>query len=124
MLRYRPDIEIRDEEGRVIAIVEVKGQATRTGEQAAQVRRNVLAHAAVSRVPYFAVVTPTTGFIWRTVASDESDPGDQRLPDEVFSTESMIDRYLPGPISSRIRNGSQLELVVYQWLNELTHGVP
>ncbi len=124
MLEYRPDIAIRDAQGKVIAIIEVKGQETITGERAAQVRRNVLAHSPVPPVPFFAVVTPTTGYIWRTGPSFDSDQSFARLPDATFSTEGVIQRYLPEPRPTRIRNGPQLELVFYQWLTELTHGVP
>jgi hypothetical protein len=123
MPEYQPDLEIRDSQGKVIAIIEVKGQETITGEGAAQVRRNVLAHSTVPPSPFFAVVTPTTGYLWRTGPSVDSDLSYARLPDATFSTEGVIQRYLPEPRPTRHRNGQHLELVFYQWLTELTNGM-
>jgi hypothetical protein len=124
MLRYQPDLAVRNERGNIVANVEVRGQENITSEEAARIRRTVIEHDPDLSVPFFAIITPRNGFIWRSSPADAADSAHLRPPDVTFSTTSLIDRYLPGPRPPGVRNGAGLDLAVYQWLTELTHGLP
>jgi hypothetical protein len=112
----RGDLAVRAPNGEMIAVVEVKNREDLSPEVAAALRRNLVVHGFLTDAPYFLLVSQDVGFLWDRRAQH----GFDALPTARFPMEPVINRYLPErTVGDRLR-GSELELVVFQWLLDLT----
>lgn len=117
--RSPADIAVRAPSGNLIAAVEVKNRMELTPDIAPEFRRNIVVHSDLGIAPYFLLVSQDYGYAWRQHAG--SNPSD--APDATFSMSSVVARYAgEQPPSTRLR-GFQLEIVVYQWLLDVTVGI-
>src|SRR5205085_9475212 len=112
--RPRPDILIRDSEGYPIAIVEVKNIQNLSQDVAMELRHNLIEYGIPARVPYFLLLSQDVGFLWKTSNHLDLDAP----PNYEFPMDKIVTRYLKED-SERRPYGSILELVVFQWLNDL-----
>lgn len=115
---FSTDVLVLTPEGSPVALVEAKNREGLSREIAAELRRNLMVHGLLQRVPYFLLVTQDRGFLW------EQHPGSElpASPAAEFSMESVVRRYLPQVRSVERLRGAQLAFIVAQWLNELASG--
>lgn len=114
------DIVVLAPSGSSVALVEVKNPAHLTREMATILRRNLVARGLDDRVPFFLMVSQDRGFIW-----------DQRqgiapihAPTAEFSMVPVVQRYLPDLEPHARLHGFALDIIVIQWINDLSLGVP
>lgn len=110
------DIFVSSPDGRPIAAVEVKNPQNLSRDVASEVRRNLLAHGLISQVPYFLLLSQDSGFLWERAEHN----GLNAPPTYEFSMSKIVSRYWPGTNLKERLSGSQLELIVLQWLLSLT----
>ncbi len=116
------DLTIRDENNRPLALVEIEGDVASRPDYAAILRSNVLSHTSALDIPFFLVLTPSVGYLWKSNPPLDAANSLVRLPDAEFSTAEILQHYVPGPVSETGWLGSALELVFYQWLFDLANG--
>lgn len=115
MTDVRPDILITDHHGRPLAAVEVKNRQHLPPEVATVLRRNLVVHGYAPLTPYYLLLSQDIGYLWKN-------PDPKRLdapPDYQFPLANVIARYLKSEPQRRL-SGQELELVLLQWLIELT----
>jgi hypothetical protein len=112
--RPRPDILIHDSEGYPIAVVEVKNLQNLSRDIATELRYNLINYGVSARVPYYLLLSQDVGFLW--TESKQVEP--HAPPTYEFSMDKVVTRYLKEDSPRRLY-GSILELLVYQWLNDL-----
>jgi hypothetical protein len=115
--RPKPDILIRSPEGYPIAVVEVKNRQNLSRDVATELRRNMVVHGLLPRVPYFLLTSQDVGFLWKGAKEENLDAP----PTYEFPMEKVVARYLKREPEHRLY-GAVLELLVLQWLNDLTRG--
>ena len=115
-LRFNPDITIRKRDGSPIAIVEVKNKRSLTERDASSLRRRFLAHGLIGDVPYFLVLSQDVGYLWHHEASTSSDVETFTR----FSMDAVLKRFMSEADLKVRLHGAELELVVWQWLTEIT----
>lgn len=111
------DILIQGPQGLPIAVVEVKNRQNLSRNIATDFRRNMLAHGLLSQAPYFLLTSQDKGFLWKQGKPENPDA----LPDYEFAMQNVISRYAKQNKGERL-HGPVLELVIYQWLLDLTMG--
>ena len=112
-----PDFAVYSPDHKLQLVVEVKGTPNSDSNWAAKLRRNLLAHGAVPRAPYFLLVLPDYLYLWSHAADQES-----ALPDFRADTREVLRRYLshwPAGERSEPIGERGLELAVRSWLSEL-----
>jgi len=112
--RPRPDILVRDPDGFPIAIVEIKNRQNLSRDVATELRRSMIAHGLPARVPYFLLLSQDVGYLWKDVKQTDLDAP----PTFEFPMDKVVTRYLKEDSKQRLY-GSILELLVFQWLNDL-----
>ncbi len=111
----RTDIFIERSNGLPIAAIEVKNSQGLTPEKATALRQSLLSYGLARRAPFFLLISQDYGFLWKEPASEVFDAP----PTSVFPMTAVIARYFPElPAGERLR-GSELELLVQQWLIDL-----
>jgi hypothetical protein len=116
MNREIVDIMIRDTQGRAVAVVELKNRENLSRDIAVVIRRNLLTHSPPPSAPYFLLLSQDAGFLWKGVGYDDL----HASPTSEFPMKNLVSRYLPGePANVRLRE-SQFELLILQWLTDLT----
>jgi hypothetical protein len=115
MTTFRPDLLIEDDEGKPIAIVEVKSRQDLDRASAIEIRRNMLARGLPADVPYFLLLSQDVGYLWKETKQVNADAE----PLYEFPMDKVITRYLNGNSDKRLYE-SVLELVILQWLTNLT----
>ncbi len=113
--RSRPDILIQSPEGYPIAVVEVKNQQNLTRDIATKLRRNMVAHGLLPQIPYFLLASQDVGFLWKEPKFVSYDTP----PTYEFPMDKVINRYIKREPGQRLY-GAELELIVLQWLTDLT----
>ncbi len=111
-----PDIGVYDAENHPILVVEVKGKPDSSTRWAAQLRRNLAAHASFPDAKYFLIVTPDRIYLWTRPVGTELAPADA-----VFDARIVFKPYLD-QIRPRDLTGTALELMVGAWLDSLIEG--
>lgn len=86
----RPDIVIHDPNGRLLAVIEVKGIAGTDNAWAADYLRNIAESDGLPPETMFAVFTPDRVFVWRR-RDDAYEPGD--APTYSGDVSSSVDGY-------------------------------
>ena len=112
--RPRPDILIRDPEGDTIAVIEVKNLPNLTRDVATELRHNLIEYGVPARVPYFLLLSQDVGFLWKEAKETDLDAP----PTYEFPMNKVVSRYFKEDSEQRLYE-SILELLVFQWLNEL-----
>lgn len=115
MAIVRPTILIQSPQGFPIAVVEVKNRQNLYRDVATDLRRNLVNYGVPSQVPYFMLLSQDVGFLWKGSKSENLD----EPPAYEFPMDKVVKRYLELEDNRRIY-GVVLELLVQQWLNELT----
>lgn len=109
------DLLIENEKGNLVAAVEVKNLPNITREEAMQIRRDLIDYEYLSPVPYFLLLTQDVGFLWdKSVTSDPN-----ALPTYEFPMHNVVARYNHEEPKKWLY-GPNFELLVLQWLNNLT----
>ncbi len=115
-MNYKPDIIIRSKNDELIAIVEINNQKNLTRKIAIDYRRNIVAHGLTQQYHYFLIISQDTGFLWTNKDNQELNSP----PDKEFSMKSIIKKHtITHGENIRFRE-SELELIIFQWLNDLT----
>ncbi len=111
------DIAVFSPDKKLKLIVEVKAKSGASPEWAAQMRRNLLAHAAIPRAPFFLLALPDRLYLWK----DGSESTTARPADYVVDSSPIISAYL-SDVDKMTPNNSWhgLELIFASWLNLLT----
>ena len=109
------DILVRSATGRPIAVVEVKNPQDLSLPVATTIRRDMISHGLLADVPYFLLVSQDQGYLWMGSQTENTDD----YPPITLPMRSVVKRYLPVADSNDRLRGSELELVVIQWLRDL-----
>lgn len=112
-----PDIGVYDAENRPILVAEVKGKPDSSTQWAAQLRRNLAAHASFPDARYFLVVTPNTIYLWTRPVGTELAPADA-----TFDARVVLKPYLDQFRDPRNLTETALEIMVAAWLDSLIDG--
>jgi hypothetical protein len=115
----RSDIIIRDREGQPIAAVEVKNREVLSPEIATTLRRNLAVHGQLPSLPFFLLVSPEVGYLWKDVEAT----GVEATPTHQFPFSNVLMRY-HGRNGQHRLSGEALEQLVFQWLINLTLAAP
>jgi hypothetical protein len=112
--RPRPDFLIKNSQGAVVAVVEVKNPEILTAP-AAVAARNQLAHGVwPNSLRFIAVLSQNRGYLFRHGA----DP----RPIAEFPMIDVVQRYYPPALPEQRFRGAELEIILQQWLRELAAG--
>lgn len=110
----RPDLVLVDAAGKPVATVEVRNPSVLTLPEASVVRDRF---AEYIRARFFLIVSQTRGFLF--------DQETQEYPPAAeFEMIDVVRRYYPPATEHQRFKGTELELIVQQWLRDLTHGDP
>lgn len=112
----RADLIVRDDAGDPVFVVEVKNRQGLSAEIATQLRRNLVVHGLLRSARFFLLVSQDRGYLWAEDARDLPNAP----PRIEFPMSGVVRRYLPERSSDERLRGMELELVILQWLTELT----
>lgn len=112
---FRPDLVITSLDDRLIAVVEVKNQQGLSPEDAIEMRHILIDYGYPFKVPYFLLLSQDVGFLWDETAQDNP----EAPPTYKFPMDKVVLRYSDEPPKERLY-GADLELLVLQWLTNLT----
>ncbi len=115
MTTFRPDLLIENSDGDPIALVEVEAMSNLTRDEAIEIRRNIVARGLPAHVPYFLLLSQDVGFLWK----ESGRLSDSEPPTYEFPMHGVVNRYLDKEAQERLY-GSVLELVMLQWLYNLS----
>jgi hypothetical protein len=112
------DIVAYSADHRRVLVVECKGGKMTSPENAAQFRRNLMAHSAITPTPYFLLAFPTSLFLWKA----ETAPGE--LADFTAPAKPVLRSYL-GSLVDREPGlqGQSIELAMLSWLGDLAAAI-
>lgn len=111
------DLVLRSPASGDIVLVELKNRRELTPEVAAALRRNMIAHGAYQRVPYFMIVSQDIGYVW----APDDDPSTEATTGTRFNMGEVIPHYYSAfDPDVRLRE-AELILIVEQWLDDLIH---
>ena len=117
MTAYRPDILIQSPQGKPIAVVEVKNRQHFSRDIAQEYRRNLLKHGLYPQGPYFLLTSQDKGYLWTGAKENVI----EAEPSYDFPMDNIVSRYMKTAPGERLY-GSVFELVVLQWLADLSRG--
>ena len=115
MLPYA-DLVLYDHLGRLIAVAEIKNKRGTSGDWAAKLRRNILAHGGFPHVDFYLIITPDRLYLWKGAGEQP----DLIQPTYEIDAQPIFKAYLeragvaPGDVS-----GGAFELLVESWLSDL-----
>jgi hypothetical protein len=112
------DIVVDSPTGRRILVVECKTTRKSTPEDAALVRRNLLAHSQLPADAFFLLAIPSRLFLWNR------DRGVDAAPNFTADAQPVLRDYL-GSIADQEGGprGESLELAIASWLGDLTSNI-
>ncbi len=109
----RADLVIYNRDGQIAAVAEVKNKLGTSGEWAAKMRRNILAHGGFPAIDFFLLATPDRLYLWKMSGSEPL----QVQPTYEIDAQSIFQPYLQSvEVDSRIVSARAFELVVAAWL--------
>jgi len=119
----RADIAVYSPDGDLRLAVEVKARPGASRAWAASTLRNLLAHEALPKVPYFMLALPDRFYLWKSprfAPYGGHDLRDGIEPDYEIDTARALSHYLDG-VRTPLHHlsGQGLELLVASWLSEL-----
>lgn len=109
------DIRVEAPSGHALALVEVKNRQDLTASVATALRRNFAAHGMTANADFFLLLTQEVGYLWdqrRPLALDAS-------PTAHFPMHAVVSRYFPNLEPLERLRGSELELIIVQWIADL-----
>ncbi|MGF1515571.1 MAG: hypothetical protein ACFB5Z_17985 [Elainellaceae cyanobacterium] len=114
----RWDLSVDDRNGQRALIVEVKTKINVSSDWATRLRRNILAHGAFPKAPYFLMVFPDKFYLW--IGSETKLEHSQ--PAYTIDARSILQPYFEraGVTADQI-SGHSLELIIASWLGEIIH---
>ncbi len=112
-----PDIGVYDRNNRPILVAEIKGKRESSPQWAAELRRNLAAHASLADARYFLVVTPDRVYLWTRPAGTALAPADLTFDAQVVF-KPYFDLFREPPNLTE----SALEILVDAWLDSLIEG--
>jgi hypothetical protein len=114
------DFVAYDRRGDVILLAEAKGRSGTSEEWAVQLRRNILAHGALPRAPYFLVAALDRLYFWKQDGTEGTD-----RPDFSVDAPNILAPYLEklGRSISEVRSQS-FEFLILWWLTDLAGSSP
>ncbi|SRR6266550_7559213 len=92
MRTFQPGLLIESPDENPIAVIEVKSRRNIPHDLAIIVRSSMLERGLPAHVPYFLLLSPDTGFLWKGDSSLSADSP----PDYEFPMNSVITRYSKG----------------------------
>lgn len=110
------DILIQSPDGDTIAVVEVKNIKDLTLNDAIELRHNLATYGFSFQAPFFLLLSQDMGFLWIDLTYRNLDSP----PAYVFPMDKAIARYSNKGPGERLY-GEVLELIVYQWLLDLSY---
>jgi hypothetical protein len=114
----RSDLTVRDSEGRPVVAVEVKNRRELTPDVAITLRRNIIAHGLLPSASYFMVLSQDVGYLW---ADNDRPVSDWYAPPTLqFPVAPVVRRYMPAIGAEDRLDEVQLQLLVLQWLTDLS----
>ncbi|MGB8348421.1 MAG: hypothetical protein WCD86_26305 [Ktedonobacteraceae bacterium] len=117
MTAFQPEILIQSPQGKPIAVVEVRNRQHFSLDIAREYRRNLLRHGLYPHGPYFLLASQDKGYLW----TDAKENVIEAEPSYEFPMENVVARYMKTFPGERLY-GSVFELVVLQWLYDLSAG--
>lgn len=117
MTAFQPEILIQSPQGKPIAVVEVRNRQHFSLDIAREYRRNLLTHGLYPHGPYFLLASQDKGYLW----TDAKENVIEAEPSYEFPMENVVARYMKTSPGERLY-GSVFELVVLQWLYDLSAG--
>jgi len=115
------DLFVRSATGLPVALIEVRNRQNLTLEVAMELQQDLLDYFSGLRdglVPYFLMLSQETGFLWDLRKQQRGDDP----PICVFPMQDVVAQYWPNLLPHERLRGSELELVVFQWLSDLANG--
>ncbi len=76
-------------------------------------------HLLDGSIPYFLLVSQEKGLLWELQKRERVD----RLPDYEFSLSNVVTHYWTKLQPGERLRGSELELVLFQWLSDIANGM-
>jgi hypothetical protein len=112
------DLSIKDRNGQLVLVVEVKRKTNASPDWAAAFRCNILAHGIFPTAPYFLMVFPDKFYLW---ANTETHP-DQTKPTYTIDARPILQPYFEraGVRADQI-SGQSLEIIIASWLGEIMY---
>lgn len=116
------DVIVYDQTKNIQLIVEIKNKIGASADWAAQMRRNLLTHAAIPNAPYFLLALPDISYLW----VDSRTQSGEVLPNYQFNTkEALFSEVKEANLSLDNLNEYSLELLIVSWLQEVINsGLP
>lgn len=116
-----PDILVRNRDEIPIAAIEIKNLREWPESLSSAMRRNMIVHGVLPKVPFFLLLSQEKGFAWRDSGGPEDEPLD-RKPDTEFPLAPIVRRYAPAGLTDHWLRGAELEFIVLRWLDDLATG--
>lgn len=112
------DLSIKDRNGQLVLVVQIKRKINASPDWAADFRRNILAHSIFPTAPYFLMVFPDRFYLW----TDTETHSDQAKPAYAIDARPILQPYLDrsGLTADQI-SGQSLEIIIASWLGEIIH---
>jgi hypothetical protein len=115
----KPDIRVIGNDGQTIAIIEVRNRKDFTPEIVAEQAKYWLAHISMRHIPFFLLISQNDAYIWAHMKHREIKPV---LPTYNIPMREVIDHYMPSLSPNERLRETELELIVYQWILQLSIG--
>jgi len=116
MSAFHPDLVLKHSDGTPIAIVEVKSWQDLTEDVAMEMKRNMVEDGLPIKIPYFLLLSQDFGYLWsEDKLSDPNAP-----PSYEFPMDNVVKRYIKKEDWRRRLYKSELELLILQWLINLS----
>jgi hypothetical protein len=113
----RADLALYDRDGQLAVVAEVKNKLGTSGEWAAKLRRNILAHGGFRGAEFFLLATPDRLYLWKGAGLEPA----VVPPTYEIDARSIFQPYLERTgTDSGAMSESAFELVVGAWLADLT----
>jgi len=110
----QPNITIEDRDEFPIAAVEITNMPDIQLDQAIEIRSHMLERGLPSHIPYFLLLSPDSGFLWKGGRLSDMDSP----PDLQFPMDTVMAQYSKKPPEQRLYTG-QLEYLFARWLIDL-----
>ncbi len=112
-MAYRPDILIRGKDGELLAVVIVTNPRRLSRDIVVELHRDFVAYDTGRDAPYSLLLSQKHGFLWIST-------GPQDTACAEFPMETVVARYFPSLGEQERLRGRELELILFQWLVNLT----
>jgi hypothetical protein len=109
------DILVCNSKGKPVLVAEVRNRQELSAGVATALRRNLAAHNLLPSADYFLLASQDFGYLWN--ASDAAKP--DAPPTAQFPMSDVIKRYHPKVRPEERLGGTELEMVLLHWLNDL-----